>query len=154
MQKILILKDVVRTRFDLNPEQEWIQAHVAQTINLQSAGEKASLNLGPRYWILALKGQSYTRNLCKEYPRTCPSAMILESFQSPFLFPSFVLYTMAFLPFSSSTCGLGVESSFSPSLLPFLESSILSWKAARSLFRYHLHINAARRLAGRHLMRR
>ena len=25
---------VVRTRFNLNPEQEWIQAHVAQTINL------------------------------------------------------------------------------------------------------------------------
>ena len=36
----------VRTRFDLNPEQEWIQAHVAQTINLQSAGKKASLILG------------------------------------------------------------------------------------------------------------
>ena len=25
---------LVRTRFNLNPEQEWIQAHVAQTINL------------------------------------------------------------------------------------------------------------------------
>ena len=25
---------IVRTRFDLNPEQEWIQAYVAQTINL------------------------------------------------------------------------------------------------------------------------
>ena len=24
----------VRTRIDSNPEQEWIQAHVAQTINL------------------------------------------------------------------------------------------------------------------------
>ena len=24
----------VRTRFDLNPEREWIQAHVTQTINL------------------------------------------------------------------------------------------------------------------------
>ena len=24
----------VRTRFDLNPKQEWIQAHVAQTMNL------------------------------------------------------------------------------------------------------------------------
>ena len=46
-------KIVVRTRFDLNPEQEWIQAHVAQTINLYSAGEKASLNLELRYWILA-----------------------------------------------------------------------------------------------------
>ena len=75
-------------------------------------------------------------------------------FQSLFLSPSFVLYTMAFLPFFSYTCGLGVESPFSPSLLPFLESSILSWKAARLLFRYHLHINVARRLAGRHLMRR
>ena len=39
-------------------------------------------------------------------------------------------------------------------LLPFLESSILSCKAACSLFRHHLHINAARRLAGQHLMRR
>ena len=61
---------------------------------------------------------------------------------------------MASLHFSSSTCGLGVESPFSSSFLPFLESSILSWKAARLLFRHHLHINAARRLAGRHLMRR
>ena len=69
-------------------------------------------------------------------------------------FPSFVLYIMALSPFPPSTCGLGVQSSFSPSLLPFLESSILSCKAACSLFRYHLHINAARRLAGWHLMRR
>ena len=61
---------------------------------------------------------------------------------------------MASLPFSLSTCGLGVESPFSSSFLLFLESSILSWKAARLLFRHHLHINAARRLAGRHLMRR
>ena len=36
----------------------------------------------------------------------------------------------------------------------FLESSILSCKAACSLFRHHLHINAARGLAGQHLMRR
>ena len=43
---------------------------------------------------------------------------------------------------------------FLSSFLPFLESSILSWKAARLLFRHHLHINAARRLAGWHLMRR
>ena len=38
--------------------------------------------------------------------------------------------------------------------LHFLESSILSCKAVCSLFRHHLHINAARRLAGQHLMRR
>ena len=25
---------IVRTRIDLNPKQEWIQAHVAQTMNL------------------------------------------------------------------------------------------------------------------------
>ena len=75
-------------------------------------------------------------------------------FQSHFLSPSFILYTMDSLPFSPSTCGLGVSCPFSPFLLPFLEFSILSWKAARSLFRYYLHINAARRLVGRHLMRR
>ena len=39
-------------------------------------------------------------------------------------------------------------------LLPFLKSSILSCKAACSLFRHHLHINVARGLAGQHLMRR
>ena len=27
-------KPIVRTRFDLDPTQEWIQAHVAQTMNL------------------------------------------------------------------------------------------------------------------------
>ena len=35
-----------------------------------------------------------------------------------------------------------------------LESSTLSCKAACLLFRHHLHINAARELAGQHLMRR
>ena len=69
-------------------------------------------------------------------------------------FPFFVLYTMAFLPFPPSTCGSGVGSPFFPLLLPFLESSILSYKAACSLFRHHLHINAARGLVGQHLMRR
>ena len=51
-------------------------------------------------------------------------------------------------------CGLGIQRPFSSSPSPSLESSILSWKAACSLFRYHLHINAASRLAGRHLMQR
>ena len=41
------------------------------------------------------------------------------------------------------------------SLLPLriLEPSILSCKAACSMFRHHLHINAARELVGQHLMR-
>ena len=73
----------------------------------------------------------------------------------PYFFPFFVLYTMAFLPFPPSTCGSGVGSLFFFSLLlPFLESSILSCKAVCSLFRHHLHINAAKGLAGQHLMRR
>ena len=46
------------------------------------------------------------------------------------------------------------KSFFFSLLLPFLESSILNCKAACSLFRHHLHINAARGLAGQHLMRR
>ena len=68
-------------------------------------------------------------------------------------FSFFVLYTMVFTPFPQSTCGLGVGSPFSLFLLPLLEPSILSCKAACSLFRHHLHINAARELAGQHLMR-
>ena len=35
---------------------------------------------------------------------------------------------------------------------PLLEPSTLSCKAACLLFRHHLHINAARKLAGQHLM--
>ena len=37
--------------------------------------------------------------------------------------------------------------------LPLLEPSTLNCKTACSLFRHHLHINAARELAGQHLMR-
>ena len=80
---------------------------------------------------------------------------LFQSFLRPppfFLF--FVLYTMAFLPFPPSMCGSGGGSHFFLLLLHFFESSILSCKAACSLFRYHLHINAARGLAGQHLMRR
>ena len=94
-------KETIRTRFDLNPKQEWIQANVAQIINLQSAGENASLNLGPRSWIIALKGKSYTRNLYKQYPRTCPNATILEYFQSPFPFSFFRIIYYGFFTFFS-----------------------------------------------------
>ena len=58
-----------------------------------------------------------------------------------------------FTPFPPSTCESGVGSLFSLLHLPLLEPSILSCKAACSLFRHHLHINAARELAGQHLMR-
>ena len=114
----------------------------------------------------------------RKYPRTCPSTMIKSTkffpfavvflqtfcpfsffFFFPIFFPSslffsfFVLYTMVFLPFPPSTCGSSVGSPFSLLPLPLLEPSILSCKAACSLFRHHLHINAARELARQHLMR-
>ena len=83
--------------------------------------------------------------------------LFLEYFSVLFpfsLLPLIYYGFFTFFPVHVWTGGLGVSCPFSPFLLPFLESSILSWKAARSLFRYHLHINAARRLVGRHLMRK
>ena len=74
-------------------------------------------------------------------------------FSSLFLESIFVLYTVVLVPFSPSTCGLGVGSFFCPRS-SFLESSTLNCKIAYLLFRHHLHINAARELAGQHLMRR
>ena len=41
-----MVKLTVRTGFDLDPKRERIQIHIAQTMNLQSAGKKASLILG------------------------------------------------------------------------------------------------------------
>ena len=76
-------------------------------------------------------------------------------FLSTFPFPLSSYYILwLFLPFPPSTCGSGGGSPFFLLLPFFLESSILSYKAACSLFRHHLHINAARGLAGQHLMRR
>ena len=64
-----------------------------------------------------------------------------------------IIYYGFFALFPPSTCGSGVGSPFSLFSLPLLEPSILSYKAACSLFRYHLHINVARELVGQHLMR-
>ena len=111
----------------------------------------------------------------KKHPRTCPNNMIDSEefflftvvFLQPFALFSFlcffflhplfleslfVLYTMIFVPFSPSTCESDVGSFFC-SRSPFLEPSTLSCKAACLLFRHHLHMNAARELAGQHLMR-
>ena len=114
----------------------------------------------------------------KKYHRTCPSTrtkstefflftvVFLQPFCSlslfsflrfflpppPPFFPFFVLYTMVFTPFPPSTYGSGVGNPFSLLPLPLLEPSILSCKAVCSLFRHHLHINAARELVGQHLM--
>ena len=89
-----------------------------------------------------------------------PSFSFLQSFFlfffffPPFLFLfSRIIYYDFFLPFPPSTCGSSVGSPFSLLPLPLLEPSILSYKAACSLFKYHLHINAAKELAGQHSMR-
>ena len=79
----------------------------------------------------------------------------LQSFSvsPPFSLSSYYILWF-FTKFPPSTCGSGVGSPFSLLPLPLLEPSILSCKAACSLFMHHLHINAARELAGQHLMRR
>ena len=73
-------------------------------------------------------------------------------FCPPFLFSFLCIIYYGFFTVSSTHVWVRCWSSFFPLFLPFLESSILSCKAARSLFMYHLYINAARRLAGQHLM--
>ena len=118
----------------------------------------------------------------RKYPQTCPNnktestifflfaVVFLQPFlfslsfslsfsvcfsSVPFSFPLSSYYILwLFLPFPPSTCGSGGGSPFFLLLPSFLESSIFSCKAACSLFRHHLHINVARRLAGQHLMRR
>ena len=130
--------------------------------------------------VYSIKGKKLHAHTCKKYPRTCPSTktksvvfllftvVFLHPFAlslslSPFfyLFSSvppfesfFELYTMVFTPVPPSTCKSGVGSPFSLFSLPLLEPSTLNCKTACSLFRHHLHINAARELAGQHLMRR
>ena len=110
---------------------------------------------------------------CKKNPRTCPNSMIdSEEF---FLFTVVLLQHFALF---SCLCFFSPPPSLNPfscyilwfyaifsihvrvrcweflcSLSPLLEPSTLSCKAAYLLFRHHLHINAARELAGQHLMR-
>ena len=76
----------------------------------------------------------------------------LLMFYSFFSFSYYILWL--FYHFLHPRVGQVLEVFFFLLLLPFLESSTLSCKAACSLFRYHLHINAARWLAEQHLMRR
>ena len=132
--------------------------------------------------IYSVKGKKLHAHTCKKYPRTCPSTMtksaefliftvvFLHPFSlslslslslSPFsyLFP-FVLplnlfsyYILWFLhQLFHPRVGQALGVLFLCSSLPLLEPSTLSCKAACSLFRHHLHINAARELAGQHLM--
>ena len=129
--------------------------------------------------VYSVKGKKLHAHTCKKYPRTCPSTMtksaefllftviLLHPFSlflplSPFsyLFSSvvplnfFSYYILWFLhQFLHPRVGQALGVLFLCSPLPFLEPYTLSCKAACSLFRHHLHINAARELAGQHLMR-
>ena len=107
--------------------------------------EKASLNIGKRYWLIVLKGKSYTCTNTKKHLRICPNSMInnmelflftvvflqpfalfLFFFFRPFFFESlFVLYTMVFAPFSPPTCESGVGS-FPILSRPFLNLLLLA----------------------------
>ena len=80
-------------------------------------------------------------------------SFFLQSFSvsPPFSLSSYYMLWF-FTPFPSSTCGSGVGIPFSLLPLPLLEPSILSCRAACSLFTHHLHINAAKELAEQHLM--
>ena len=130
-------------------------------------GEKASLNLEKIYRLLVFNGKSYTKR-----PRLCPSSVTnsLEFFLS---FTVVFLQPLLFFCFSSAPfllihfhviyhgfCAISIihvwvrSWEFPCPISHFLEPSTISCKATCLLFRHHLHINAARELAGQHLMRR
>ena len=124
--------------------------------------------------VYSVKRKELYAYIYRKYPRTCPSTMTESTkfflfavvFLQPFCLCSFFFFFSVFFlcvlsfslssyyilwfftPFPQSTCGSGVGSPFPLLPLPLLEPSILSCKAACSLFRHHLHINAARELAG------
>ena len=132
--------------------------------------------------VYSVKGKKLHAHTCKKYPRTCPSTMTKSAefliftvvFLHPFslslslslslsfslsfsFFPSplnlFSYYILWFLhQFLHPRVGQALGVLFLCFPLPLLEPSTLSCKTACSLFRHHLHINAARELAGQHLM--
>ena len=118
--------------------------------------------------VYSVKREELHAHRCKKYPRTCPNigtksnefffftVVFLQPFV-PFFFSSFSSFFLrviyyGFTPFPPSTCESNIGSPFFLFPLPLLKPSILNCKAACSLFRHHLHINAARELAGQHLM--
>ena len=71
-------------------------------------GEKASLNLGKRYWLTVLEGKSYTCTNTKKLPWLCPVSMInglgfFLSFycciSSTSLFSFSLSFSLLFIPF-------------------------------------------------------
>ena len=134
--------------------------------------EKASLNIGKKYWLIVLKEKSYTCTNTKSIFRYALivwsiiwnsfflllyffnlSLFSCFSFSVPFFWPPFRVIYYGFCTLFSIHVRVRCWESLYP-LSPLLEPSTLSCKAACLLFRHYLHINAARELAGQHLMRR
>ena len=148
----------------------------AQIINLKGVEEKASLNLGKRYWKIVLNGKScactYTKSILGHalviWSKVLNFSFLLLYFFNlllslSFFFLVFFLCVFLLIPFrviyhdfsTNFSAHVWVRcSEFLCPLSPLLEPSTLSCKAAVSLLKHHLHINAARELAGQHLMRR
>ena len=129
--------------------------------------------------VYSIKEKKLHAHTCKKYPQTCPSTMTKSAefllftivFLHPFSLSLSLLFLIFFLPslplnlfsyyilwflhqFLHPRVGQALGVLFLCSPLPLFEPSTLSCKATCSLFRHHLHINAARELAGQHLMRR
>ena len=90
---------IVRTSFDSNPKQGWAQAQKARTMNLLKAGEKASLNIRKKYWLIVLKGRNYS---CTNTKSLFGYALMVWSiiWNSFFLLLSFFHLLLFFFSFS------------------------------------------------------
>ena len=135
-------------------------------------GEKASLNIGKRYWLIVLKGKSYSYTNTKSIFRYALIiwSIIWNSFFLLLYFFNLSLFScfsfLVLLPLNPFLCYILWFCTlfsihvwvrcweFLCPLSPLLEPSTFNCKAACLLFRHHLHINTARELAGQHLMRR
>ena len=89
---------LVRTRFGLNPKREWIQVHGAQTMNLQSAGKKASLILGQNIGFQCKKIQDTNMKHSNKSLRTCPRDVIFLFFSSRFFRPPLFCLSSLYIP--------------------------------------------------------
>ena len=125
-------------------------------------GEKASPNIGKRYWLIVLKGKSYSCTNTKSifgyalivWSTIWNSFFILLSFFNLSLFSSFsfLLSSFSLNPFLCYILWF-LYHFLHPRVSQVLGVSLPHF-AAYLLFRHHLHINAARELAGQHLMQR
>ena len=142
------------------------------------SGRKYQSESRIKIFVYSVKRKELHAHTCKKYSRTCPSTrtksteffLFIVVFLQPFaLFLSFLFLVFFFYPpflesfwyyilwflhhFLHPRVSQVLEVLFLCFPLPLLEPSILNCKAACSLLRHHLHINAARELAGQHLMR-